>query len=274
MTPQYDAIRALLAQVRARWRTLTLLRGVLRAALAATLVLGLLFALTHWTTRAPGALAVLGGVALAAVIAGVVWGFWSAHQAPSDRQIARFIEEQVPSLDERLVSAVDVAHPDAADRPALAESMIADAARASASIDPARIVPGVRLRRGAFAAAAAALLFALVSFFGRGIVRQSFDAAALSLFPSRIALDVTPGDARIQAGLPLRIEARLRGNQAPVVAQLMRAPIDADEWQSVEMQPGGNGGYRFGIDSLSTSFRYMVSAICCAISSARCRSSF
>jgi len=259
MNPQYDTIRALLANVRARWRRLTLLHGVVRAALAATIALGVLFMLTRWTAGAPGLLAALGLAALAAIVGGVVWGFRSAHQAPSDRQIARFIEEQVPSLDDRLVTAVDAAHPEAADRPALADSMIADAARASASIDAAAIVPRDRLRYWSYAAAAAALLFAIVTFAGRGIVRQSFDAISLSLFPSHIRLDVTPGHARIEAGRPLTIEARLRGNRAPVTAQLLRAPADSDDWRAVEMAAAG-GGYTLAIDSLSASFRYMVSA--------------
>jgi hypothetical protein len=260
MNQQYEAIRALLANVRARWRRLTLLHGVVRAALAASVTLGVLFVLTRWTNGAPGLLAALGLAALAAALAGVVWGFRSTHQAPSDRQIARFIEEQVPSLDDRLVTAVDAAHPDAADRPALADSMIADAARASASIDAGEIVPRERLRFWTYAAAAAALLFAVVSFSGRGIVRQSFDAVALSLFPSHVRLDVSPGNARIEAGRPLKIEARLRGNRAPVTAQLLRAPLDSDEWRTLDMQADGGGGYGLAIDSPSTSFRYMVSA--------------
>jgi hypothetical protein len=260
MNPQYDAIRALLANVRARWRRLTLLHGVVRAALAATIVLAVLFTLTRLTAGAPGLLAALGLAALAAIVAGVVWGFRSTHQAPSDQQIARFIEEQVPSLDDRLVTAVDVAQPEATDRPALADSMIADAARASASIDAAEIVPRERLRYWSYAAAAAALLFAIVTFAGRGVVRQSFDAVTLSLFPSHIRLDVTPGDARIEAGRPLKIEARLRGNRAPVTAQLLRAPAESDDWRAVDMEADAGGGYALAIDALSTSFRYMVSA--------------
>jgi Domain of unknown function (DUF4175) len=260
MNPQYDAIRALLAGVRARWRRLTLLHGTVRAALAATIALAVLFTLTRWTAGAPGLLAAFGVAAFAAIIAGVVWGFRSTHHAPSDRQIARFIEEQVPSLDDRLVTAVDAAHPDAADRPALADSMIADAARASASIDAAEIVPQDRLRYWTYAAAAAALLLAIVTFVGRGIVRQSFDAVSLSLFPSQVRLDVTPGNARIEAGRPLKIEARLRGNRAPVTAQLRRAPVESDDWRAVEMAADAGGGYGLAIDALSTSFRYMVAA--------------
>src|SRR5207237_9153658 len=93
-----------------------------------------------------------------------------------------------------------------------------------------------------------------------GIVRQSFDSVSLSLFPSRVGLDVTPGNARLEAGQPLRIEARLRGNRAPVTAQLLRAPVDSDDWRTLDMAPASAGGYALSIDSLSTSFRYMVSA--------------
>ncbi len=90
-------------------------------------------------------------------------------------------------------------------------------------IDPAEIVASEVLRRAGIQAVAAVLLLAAVAFFARDKARQSYDALSLALFPAHIVLEVTPGDARVQAGSNLTVEARLVGNQAPVVAQLLRA---------------------------------------------------
>ena len=47
-------------------------------------------------------------VALLLALAGIVRALWPARRVPTDAQVARFIEEREPSLDDRLVSAVDV----------------------------------------------------------------------------------------------------------------------------------------------------------------------
>ena len=85
-------------------------------------------------------------------------------------------------------------------------------------------MPAESLRRAGFQAAAAALRAAAsCCSSARGPARQAVDAASLTLFPARVALEVTPGNARIKAGSPLAIEARLVGNRAPVVAQVQIA---------------------------------------------------
>ena len=44
---------------------------------------------------------------------------------------------------------------------------------------------------------------------GRGTARQSWDTLALLLFPSHVTLEVTPGSARVQAGMGFTVQARL-----------------------------------------------------------------
>src|SRR5216684_8955532 len=253
--PGPPIIRTLLARVRARWRSLIALRAIVRAALAAAGVMAIAVALARWTRLPPVALAALGVVACVAVAALVAWALWPVREVPSDARGARVIEEADPSLDDRLASAVDViiAAPPAAARSSLAEPMLADASRRASAVDPAAVVPPQRLRRAGFQAAAAVLLVGAVGFSGRGVARQSLDALSLSLFPARVRLDVAPGNARIQAGTPLAIEARLVGNRAPVVAQLLRgddAPVDMDTDPS--------GAFRLSFNAVGASFRYRV----------------
>src|SRR6266487_2604704 len=173
----YNEIRELIDRVRRRWRAQRLFEATVRGALSAAAALG----------RA----------------------WWPLRRAPGDIQVARFIEERAPSLEDRLVSAVDVSNPAHAASTVFADLMLADAARRAREVDLDTILPGIVVRRAGFQAAASALVFLAVLWTARGPVRQTFDSASLALFPERVALEVTPGHARIKAGTALAIRARL-----------------------------------------------------------------
>lgn len=261
MSEQFGPIQELLDRVRARWRRLVLLDVTTRAASACALIVGVALALSLWTARAPVVLAALGVLSFLAALGAIVWAAWPARRIPSDRMVARFIEERNPALDERLVSAVDVATTRAHDeRPALASAMVRDAALAAASVEPSSVVSQEALRTRALRAAVACAVLLGVLFVARHAARQSFDAAALTLFPSKIVLEVSPGNARVQAGAGLTVDAHLVGNSAPVVAQLLRAAAGSDDWQPIEMESDGSGHFRLALSALGASFRYKVLA--------------
>src|ERR1700682_5273269 len=137
MQAHQQQIRELLDRVRSRWQRLTAFRATVRAALAASAVLAVALGLTIWTPRSPRALAALGVAATVLAIAALVWGLWPVRRAPSDTQLARFIEESEPSLDDRLASAVDLlASGREADASRLVEPMVADARRRAAGGGP------------------------------------------------------------------------------------------------------------------------------------------
>ncbi|MGE3955670.1 MAG: DUF4175 family protein [Vicinamibacterales bacterium] len=261
MSEQFAPIQELLNRVRARWRRLVLLEVTTRAALAGTVIIGFALVISRWLTQSPVALSVLAVAAVLAGLAAIVWAAWPSRHVPSNRHVARFIEEREPSLDERLVSALEVATapPDEA-RPALAMAMVRDAARAAAEVDASTIVPGDAIRRRAIRAAVACGVLLAMLLVSRQPARQAFDAVALMLFPSRVTLEVTPGSTRVQAGGTLTVDARLVGNTAPVVAQLLQAAPDGDEWLPTEMMADGSGRFRIDLPSLTRSFRYRVSA--------------
>ena len=200
-------------------------RATRRAALLATVaLLAFVLVLRSLTTRAPFALAALGMLVVVLVACGGRLGAAAAcAQIPSDARIARFIEERKSELDERLVSAVGVAR--ATGAPAgLAASMVGDAARAASADRSREIVASEVLRRAGIQAVAALLAAVRRSASSSATtMRQSYDAVAWRLFPAHVVLEVTPGDARVQAGSNFTVEARLVGNQAPVVAQLLRS---------------------------------------------------
>jgi hypothetical protein len=100
----------------------------------------------------------------------------------------------------------------------------------------------------------------IVAYAGRNTARHSFDAARLTLFPSRVVLSVTPGNVRLTSGSPLTIEARLVGNTTPLIAQLLQADGNAREWNRTDMQTDASGRFHVGLDAVASSFRYRVAA--------------
>lgn len=260
-TIDYQPVADLLARVRSRWRRLEGLHALVRLALTAAGVLVAILLLAKLIDRAPAALAVLGCAGVLGIAAAGVWAFWPLRAPPSDRRVARFIEERKAGLDERLVSAVGAAAAPRDDESPLAASMMADAARVASAIDPADVVSTPALRQAVIQSGASVMLCASIVFLGWQTLRQAADAASLALFPSRVVLEVTPGDARVQAGSDLTVEARLVGNQAPVVAQLLvTADWAGPDWRALEMPADAANRFTLALSALTKSFRYKVVA--------------
>lgn len=253
----YEPIRHYINRVRARWQALRLLRAVVRSGLVASAVLGTMLAVAGWADRSPAILVVVGAVAVLLVAVGIVYGFAPLRHIPGDAQVARFIEERAPSLDDRLASAVDVATSQRTASSSMTEPVLVDAARRVEKVDLNQIVPAEQVRNAALRAAAVALLLASLAFLSRGLARQTYDAAVLTFFPSRLTLEVTPGNARVQSGTSLVIEARLVGNRAPVVARLEVA--DGERWRPSPMKKG-DGTFFLALPSVTTPFTYRVLA--------------
>src|SRR5258707_1041174 len=78
-------------------------------ALVAAAVIGVALIGSRWTGGAPIALIVLAAAAAVGAAGAVAWCLAPLRRVPGDRQVARYIEERASSLDDRLVTAVDVA---------------------------------------------------------------------------------------------------------------------------------------------------------------------
>jgi hypothetical protein len=260
MDRQYETIRRLLGVVRARYRALTMCQAIVRAALAASAIVGLSLVVVwaaSFVIRSPWLVAVAGLVAVLSVLAAVVWGLKPLARAPSDARIARFIEERVPELEDRLATAVDVAGTGTSRASVLIAPLVADVARRAAGVDVDDVVPRRQLRRGGVLAVAATMVFLMVAIVARGPARQSVDAASLVLFPERIHVDVRPGDALVRAGTALTVDARIAGNRAPVSARL--EVRNGESWQSTEMSADA-GSFRASLAPAVSDFQYRVVA--------------
>src|SRR5438094_9104909 len=106
---QYNEIHELIARVRKRWLTIRALHAAVRASLLASAVIGIALVFSRWTAGAPAALVALAIAAVVAVLGAIGWAVAPLRRGPGDQQVARFIEERTPALDDRLVTAVDVA---------------------------------------------------------------------------------------------------------------------------------------------------------------------
>src|SRR5215471_9423731 len=259
MDRQYEPIRRLLAVVRARYRALTMCHAILRATLAASVVVGLSLgaaALASFATRTPWAIAAVGAVALPAVLAALAWGMTPIRHVPSDARIARFIEERVPALDDRLATAVDVVRSQSRrSSPLLTAPFVADVARRAVEVDVNQVVPRAQLRRSSVCAAGATLVLLVLAIIAREPAHQSLDAASLVLFPERLRVDVHPGDARMKEGATLAVEARIAGNRAPVSARIEVS--DGDRWHGIEMA-ASSGQFRASLPPSFSDFKYRV----------------
>src|SRR5829696_7042790 len=152
----YEAIHDLLTRVRRRWRARCAMHALVRGALFAAAVIFFAVVAARWTIGAPVVLMLLAGAALILAAGALTWCLFPLRRVPADGTVARYIEERDPSLDDRLVTAVEVAR--AKDAPAFAEQMLGDVARRTAEIDIDTIVPSESLRRASFQAAAAVIV--------------------------------------------------------------------------------------------------------------------
>src|SRR2546422_973711 len=126
---QYTEIRALIDRVRKRWRAQRLFEATVRGALAGAAAIGVGLVAIRWSEGAPLLLAATIGASLLLAAAALGCAWWPLRRSPGDIQVARFIEERAPGLEDRLVSAVDLSNPVHTSPTPFADLMLADAAR-------------------------------------------------------------------------------------------------------------------------------------------------
>ena len=255
-----DDLLALLKRVRRRWQAARVLRVAAAAAAAAAAVLLLVLAADRWLLPADALMVALLAAALLLSGAAAVRVAWRLRRLPDDGQVARFIEERCPALQDRLASAADVIR---GGRPSpFRELVVRDAARHARGLDPRQVVPRREFHRPLAQALVGAAVLLLVLALGSGPLGRLGSTAWLYAFPYTAALHVEPGDARVPAGRPLRLDARL---EAAVGVPRRTPPVvimtdGAGAQQAVEMVAAGDGGYSLDIPAVNDSFAYRVRA--------------
>ncbi len=168
-------IAALLRAVRWRWAAARALSAAARTAAAATLVLALLVGADRLAGPDGWLLVAMGVSAAGAMVALALWFFRAFRRLPDDRQVARFIEEQCPDMEDRLASAVAV---EGSVSP-LGHLVLEDAARHARGVDLDHIVDGRALRRAAGACIGAVAAFVALSIPAADVVGRIAQSAWL-----------------------------------------------------------------------------------------------
>lgn len=254
MSPQIE-LSTFLRAIERRWRWLMGLHAVAAAAFGASLVCAALAA-AAWLLDPPSTALLV--MALAASLAAMVWivrALRPAMRAPEPARLARYVEERRPEFEDALVTAVQVRHGDHA----FARAIVADAAIQARGVAPSSIVGRGELQRAAGRGAAACALLLVTGGASLGTLERAFDAARVRLFPSRISIEVEPGDARVVQGQAVRLRARISG----LPASLDPDPIvDLRAGSSSKREPMRTDGaaFVFTVPDVSTTFSYAISA--------------
>lgn len=162
-----------------------------RTAGAATLILATLLGVDRLLGPNDGLLAAVGVLAVGLTAGLAIRFFFPLRTLPDDRQVARFIEEHCPELEDRLASAVAV-RPSASP---LGRLVLDDAARRVRTVDPGRIVDSGTLRRALAAGIGATAAFAALSVVGADFLGRIVQAGWLyAASPGGVAAPVG-GDA-------------------------------------------------------------------------------
>ena len=254
-------VKALVTDIRKRWRRRALMQGAALVLLALVFCAALL-ALLYSAFAVPLPYLLVGaGVAVVAVL-GIIAQFVlrPAFRRISDRQIALFIEEHVPELEDRLNSAVEAGGQADLQKEhgALLDKLMGDAALRARAIPVATVVDRKKERLLTLSAAAFLLLFLLFGYAERDRFLPLFSGADLSALMVRPPLlTVSPGDVEIEKGTSQEIVATLRESDGRDVT-LHYKQGDGD-WQKVTMQKGlGDPVFLHELRSIQEPVRYFV----------------
>lgn len=209
-----DRIKTLVHEVRRRWRRRAILQG-LAVSLFVLLAGALLLLLLYTELNVSPVFITAGAVLCVLLFLGlfVYLVLRPAFHRISDRQVALFIEERLPELEDRLNSAIEIDDRVLSrEHSLLIDRLIEDAVQRSVVVPPATLIDE---KRGRFLAAGAALSLVLFLIFGYSSL-DSFRGPAGGLSLSSIVpvprplISVTPGNAEIEKGASQDVVVELR----------------------------------------------------------------
>jgi hypothetical protein len=260
----HDPLRPLLLNVRRRWRAEVVLRAIGRSTAVAAAPILAAAGVVMWLAPGDGPLTLLAVAACVAGLAAIVVSAWHSRHRPSDRQIARFIEERVATradvqpLDDVLVSAVDAGT--SGDTGDFRRLVVESAVHRLEAVSAASIVTTRALGRGALSAAAGVIVLGASVAVAWPMLTRASETAWITIFPQSIFVEVLPGDVRVPVGQPLTIRVSVRASNRFLTRFTPRLTVEAGrELRTVAMAPDG-AGFQFVFESIDRTFQYRVTA--------------
>ena len=251
-------VRAALAGVRRRWLAARLMRAgaCLVSGVCLSLLVVLIVDLAFALPDIPMLLLAGGALVAAAVFA--VRVLWPLREQPTDRRVARFVEERYPELEDRVASATDLG--DTGTRTVFHDLVVADAAAQLRRVDLGRVVTPAHLRLAAMRGVLATAVLVAILTLGIGPFSRVARTAWLYALPFNVTLEVEPGDVRVMAGQPLRVRARLSGTGGVPTRTLPTLTVLDGQTPRVVKMRATSDGYLAEFPSVTDSFIYRVSA--------------
>jgi hypothetical protein len=219
-----DVIR----RVRNRWRMKLALRGAV-VVVAGTVLALLLSAsgLESFRFSAPAIIA-FRIVTVTIFVGLLVYGLvWPLRRRVSDAQVAMYLEECDPTLEAKIISAVEATANGGSEAhsPRLVEKLVEQAIEQCRTMDHANTVERSALQRHAATLAAIAAIVALALAFGPAYLRHGM--SALLTFQSAAAstpykIEVRPGNTKVPRGADQAVTAKLIGFASSDVTVMIR----------------------------------------------------
>jgi hypothetical protein len=263
-----DALLKIIRDVRARWRWKVVLRSltVLAGAGVGTLLVAA-YGLEQF--RFSPAAIVTARIVTYVVLAGLGWFLFVRPLARrvTDQQVALYLEEHEPSLQEVLLSAVDARSPARSpertgESVALLGRLIESAIEKCQETDLGRGLERRSLRRSVAMLGAIAIAATAVFIVGPAYLRQGALAVLLptsgveAASPYRI--DVTPGNATVSRGADVTVTASLSGFSATDVDIFTRSSAGATFDRAAMIAAADGGAFETVYFGLRRSMEYFV----------------
>src|SRR6185436_9800972 len=243
-----------LDRIRRRWRTAEVLRAASRAMMAVALIAAAAALTARWTAPSDGALMALAALATILCLAIVALVAWPLRRRPDDRQVARYVEEHCPELDDALVTAVDIRRAGTADR-GFAPLVVEAAERRLESVDLSRICDPTHLRNAAGLAAGGAAALALAAILAAPMIETALQLAYVRLLPGSVTIQVRTGDMRVPAGKPVTLAASVASRHGTLARIAPTVTLESSQGQRATLpMAAGAGGYELRINAVYPSF--------------------
>lgn len=259
-----NVLHRIVDDIRERWRRRAIIRGLaLTGVVALVLAFIFLLAVTN-VVIAKGAFAIALIVALG-IVAAVAWQYVARplRNQPSDEQIALFVEEQIPDLEDRFNAAIEVDSQQrggaSTTREGLIQQLMQDAAARTKRIRPDTLIDRRREQWLAYGAGALLVVFLLFGYSVRDKINFNEGRVQLvGLSMAQPAISITPGSVEIEKGASQEIIARLRDDSDEDVVLVWKEG-DAD-WRRDVMLRGAvdDPAFLFELENLQEETQYFI----------------
>jgi hypothetical protein len=225
----------IIRQIRNRWRLRLALRGVVVVVAGSVLALLLSASGLEALKFSPSAIIAFRiVVAIVFIALASLWLYRPLKRRVTDAQVALYLEEQDPTLEASILSAVEASSDEAvaadAHSPVLVDRLVRQAVEQCQAVQYHRTIEKQGVRRLALTLAGVAIAATLIVVLGPAFLRSGLKAlvvvyrSAEASTPYRI--EVTPGNTTVPRGSDQQVKAKLLGFKATDAEVRMRVAPD------------------------------------------------